>query len=129
MGSSPHITPSSQCDLSYTILDGEAARVQLKEMDRVKNKKLLTYIIDGQEDFIKQSLYGSIVSEGNKYPVLLSLDDITGYQGSANTIFATALKALGCMELQYHCCHNGQPNCHAGISVQNEWKVSQGVGK
>ena len=47
MGSSPHITPPSQCDLSYTILDGEAARVQLKEMDRVKNKKLLTYIIDG----------------------------------------------------------------------------------
>ena len=39
--------PPSQYDLSYTILDGEAARVQLKEMDRVKNKKLLTYIIDG----------------------------------------------------------------------------------
>ena len=46
MGSSPHIHPS-QYDLSYTILDGGAARVQLKEMDRVKNKKLLTYIIDG----------------------------------------------------------------------------------
>ena len=45
-------------------------------------------------------MYGSIVSERNKYPVLLSLDDITGYQGSADTIFATALKALGCMELQ-----------------------------
>ena len=45
-------------------------------------------------------MYGSIVSEGSKYPVLLSLDDITGYQGSADTIFATALKALGCMELQ-----------------------------
>lgn len=32
--------------------------------------------------------------------MLLSLDHITGYQGSADTIFATALKALRCMEFQ-----------------------------
>ena len=32
--------------------------------------------------------------------MLLSLDHITGYQGSVDTIFATALKALCCMEFQ-----------------------------
>ena len=46
-GAQPSYTPPSQYVLSYTILDGEAARVQLKEMDRVENKKLLTHIIDG----------------------------------------------------------------------------------
>jgi len=60
-------------------MDGEAARVQIEEVERVKGRKRLTLLIDGWEDRLKQSLYRTVTSEVNQYPVMLSLWDLTGH--------------------------------------------------
>jgi hypothetical protein len=50
--------------------------------------------IDGWEDRLKRSLYGSVISEVNPYPVVLSLEDMSGQRGSADKIFEASQKAL-----------------------------------
>jgi len=80
-------------------MDGEAARVQMEEIGRLKPRKRLTLLIDGWEDKLRRSLYGSVASEVNQYPVVLSVEDVTGYRGSADRILETSQKALKTMEL------------------------------
>jgi hypothetical protein len=80
-------------------MDGEAARVQIEEVERVKQRKRLTLLIDGWEDKLKRSLYGTVASEVNQYPVVLALEDMTGYRGSAEKILETSQKAMDGMEL------------------------------
>lgn len=80
-------------------MDGEAARVQIEETDRVKKRKRLTLLIDGWEDRLKRSLYATVASEVNQYPVVLSLEDMTGHRGSADKILETSQKALDTMEI------------------------------
>jgi hypothetical protein len=44
---------SSRYVLSHSILDSEAAQVQLEEMAYMKDQKRLTLLIDGWEDILK----------------------------------------------------------------------------
>ena len=80
-------------------MDGEAARVQIEEVERVKQRKRLTLLIDSWEDKLKRSLYGTVASEVNQYPVVLGLEDMTGYRGSAEKILETSQRAMDSMEL------------------------------
>lgn len=72
--------------LMKTILPAEAARVQLVEQERLKGRNMLTLMTDGRDDQKHHSLYGTMVAERTKYPIISSLDDITGQRGSAETI-------------------------------------------
>ena len=82
----PSYLAPSRYVLSHTIMDGEAARVQIEEVDRIKQRKRLMLLIDGWEDKLKRSLYGIVASEVNQYPVVLSLQDLTGHRGSAEKL-------------------------------------------
>ena len=46
----PSYTAPSRYVLSHTIMDGEAARVQIEEVEWVKQRKRLTLLIDGWEE-------------------------------------------------------------------------------
>ena len=81
-------------------MDSEAARVQLEDIGRVKQRKRLTLLIDGWEDRLKRNLYGCVASEVNQYPIVLSLTDLTGHRGSADALYETSCKALRSMEIE-----------------------------
>ena len=95
----PSYSAPSRYVLSHTIMNGEAARVQIEEMDRLKPRKRLTLLIDGWEDKLKRSLYGTVASEVNQYPVVLGLEDMTGHRGSAEKVLEVSRKAMNGMGL------------------------------
>lgn len=55
--------------------------------------------MDGWDDQLRRSLYGSVAAEINQHPLVLSLDDLTGHRGSADKILKTSKNALQKMEL------------------------------
>ena len=81
-------------------MDREAARVQLEELEWLKNRTKLTMLFDRWDDRIGCSLYGTVASEVNQYPIVLSLDDMTGHRGSAEKMLETSQKALKNMGME-----------------------------
>ena len=86
--------------LTHSIKDAELCRVQIEEMAHLKERRRITFLIDGWEDKLKRSLYGSLAAKVNKYPVVLSLEDMTGCQGSATGLMEAAEQALKTMEVE-----------------------------
>lgn len=80
--------------LSHTILHSELARVHIEEVDWLKKWNKLTLLIDGWEDKMKWSLYGTVALEVGQYPVVLSLEDMTGHRGSADRIVEVSQNAM-----------------------------------
>jgi hypothetical protein len=66
-------------------------------MAYMKNWKRLTLLIDGWEDILKRSLYGSATAQIGQYPSVLSLTDMTGEHASAEGIFSAVKGALATM--------------------------------
>lgn len=96
----PSYNVPSRYVLTHSIMDAELCRVQIEEIARLKERKRLTFLIDGWEDKLKRSLYGSLAAEVNKYPVVLNLGDMTGCRGSATGLMETAERALKTMEVE-----------------------------
>jgi len=90
----PLYTSPSRYVISHSIMDSEAARVRLEELEHVKKSKKLTYLIDGWEDLLKRSIYGSVAAEVGKYPTVLPLEDMTGNRATAEGIMGAAEKAM-----------------------------------
>ncbi|KAF8517692.1 hypothetical protein BU17DRAFT_30782, partial [Hysterangium stoloniferum] len=78
----------------------EAARVELEEIEYMRNRKMLTLLIDGWEDILKQSLYGCVGAKVGQYPSVLSLTNMTGTWGTADNIMAAAQGAMKTMQLE-----------------------------
>ncbi|KAF8225744.1 hypothetical protein L208DRAFT_1408030 [Tricholoma matsutake] len=75
--------------LSHSIMDAEAASSNLSEASSYcsvatdstavsYDRKRLTLLIDGWEDILRPSLYGSVAVEVGQYLSVLSLTDMTG---------------------------------------------------
>lgn len=75
-------------------MDSEAASIRLAQLARIEKRELFTYIVDGWEDLLKRSLYGSLLAEVGEYPIVLALDNLTGIRGDAEGIFQSVLKSL-----------------------------------
>jgi len=80
-------------------MDAEAARVQKEDIDTLKSQKLSTLLIDGWEDKLRRSLYGTVVANIAQHPTILGLNDLTGYRGSADKLLEVAKEAINNMEL------------------------------
>ncbi|GLB43923.1 hypothetical protein LshimejAT787_1501070 [Lyophyllum shimeji] len=93
-----YVTPSRYVIL-HSIMDSEAARVRLEELERIQKRSKLTYLIDGWEDLLKRSLYGSVAAEVGQYPTVLSLEDMTGNRATAEGIMDATEKAMREMDL------------------------------
>ena len=95
----PSYTTPSRYVLSHNLLDSECVRVQQEDIDWLKDHTKLTLLLDGWEDCLKRSLYGSVAVEVNHHPVVLALEDMTGNRGSADNLLAVMQKAMNKMEI------------------------------
>lgn len=73
--------------------------MQLEEITCLKQRRRLTLLIDGWEDLLKRSLYSILAAEVSQYPIVLSLQDMTGRRGSANALLDVMQQALEAMEV------------------------------
>ncbi|KAJ6540757.1 ribonuclease H-like domain-containing protein [Mycena capillaripes] len=76
---------------------GQAADVFLREVDRLQNSKLLTLLEDGWEDMLKRSIYGVVAAGIDSFPIIMSLDDLTGERGNAAKCLDIAVNSLQLM--------------------------------
>ncbi|KAG1735804.1 hypothetical protein EDB19DRAFT_1830154 [Suillus lakei] len=74
------------------LLDSEAARVKLEEVDRPKGRRLLTLLLNGWEDMLRRSLYGSLAAEVKQHPIILALEDMMG----VHSVESFKLNSIGC---------------------------------
>ncbi|KAI0082441.1 hypothetical protein K474DRAFT_1694307 [Panus rudis PR-1116 ss-1] len=86
--------PPSRFILSTTVMDTEYARVEILELARLNKRQLMTFLIDGWEDALRRSLYGSVAAGIGEFPQMLDLADMTGKRGTADNLFDVALQAL-----------------------------------
>lgn len=69
--------------LSRSLLDSEAARVQLEDEASLQGRQNLTLLCDGWDDAAGRSIYATLAVEVQRPPILLGLTDMTGQR--ANT--------------------------------------------
>jgi hypothetical protein len=65
----------------------------------LKARKHLTLLFDGWEDRLQHSLYGTVAAEHGEPPSILSLDELTGSQGTAEKYHETKKAAIKKMDL------------------------------
>ncbi|KAG1807686.1 uncharacterized protein BJ212DRAFT_1303393 [Suillus subaureus] len=95
----PSYTTPTRYVLSHSLLNSEAARVKLEEVDRLKGRRLLTLLLDGWEDKLRRSLYGSLAAEVKQHPIILALEDMMGVRGTVDNLMAMLEKAMKAMEI------------------------------
>ncbi|KAF7372617.1 DUF659 domain-containing protein [Mycena venus] len=83
--------------LTKDLLDSEAADVFIRESERLKSSKLLTLLEDGWEDRLKRSIYGVLAAAIDTFPIVMSLDDLTGQRGNAVKCLEIAVNSLELM--------------------------------
>ncbi|THG97345.1 hypothetical protein EW145_g7636 [Phellinidium pouzarii] len=96
----PMYKPPSRYVLSHTILDAEATRVHLLEMEQLQEWKFLTMMADGWEDAAGRSIYGVVAAEVKKDPVVLGLSDLTGQQATAGAVVTVCNENMAKMDLK-----------------------------
>ncbi|KAJ7208281.1 ribonuclease H-like domain-containing protein [Mycena pura] len=81
--------------MSTTFLDSEHSRVHLELVGRLKElKRSATFIIDGWDDDLHRSLYGSAAGRVGEPSIVLGLQDLTGERGNALKIQQAADTAM-----------------------------------
>ena len=80
-------------------MDAEATRAQVEDTTQLKACKRLTLLFGGWEDKLRCSLYGTVAAELGEPPCVLSLDELTGSQGTAEKYLETMKGALKKMDL------------------------------
>ena len=86
--------------LSHTVLDAEYARIQLDDIESLKSRRLLTFLIDGWEDVQRRSLYGSVAAEVGKPSIMMGLENLTGQRATADRLVDVTKNALAQLEVE-----------------------------
>lgn len=101
----PSFHVASRNTMSTLMLDSEHSRVHLELVDVLQSmKRSGTYIIDGWEDELRRSLYGSAAGRVGQPTVIMGLQDLTGHRGSAAKILEASGKAMTEMGIQDASC-------------------------
>ena len=61
--------PPRHFKLSTYVLDGEAARVHLEQMESISERKELTMLCDDWEDAAGRSIYATVTAEVGQCPI------------------------------------------------------------
>ena len=59
-------------------LIAEEQRAVEEDIKALKERNNLTYLLDGWEDAMRRSIYGSLLAEVGEHPVVLGLHELTG---------------------------------------------------
>ena len=101
----PSFHVASRNVMSTIFLDSEASRVHLDVVNTLQMmKRSGTFIIDGREDDLRRSLYGSAVARVGEPTLVLGLEDLTGHRGSALKILEAADTAMEEMGIEKASC-------------------------
>lgn len=68
-------------------------------MERLRTMKTKTILIDGWEDMLRRSLYGTASATLDDLPVILGLEDMSGFRGSATKVMEVIERALKNMDV------------------------------
>ena len=97
----PMYKPPSRYVLSNKVLGSEAARIQLAEIDSLKNQKSMTLLVDGWEDAAGRSIYGVVAAEVKKAPIILGLSELTGKRATADAVVNVCEENLAKMNINF----------------------------
>lgn len=66
----------------------------LEDLERLKGRQNMTYLLDGWDDVMRRSVYGSILAEVAVHPVVLGLQEMTGRRATAENLVEVSDGAL-----------------------------------
>jgi hypothetical protein len=75
-------------------LPAEEQRAIEEDIRHLKTRKNLTYLLDGWEDAMRRSVYGSLLAEVGEHPIILGLHELTGRQATADNLIEISVQAL-----------------------------------
>ncbi|THU81496.1 hypothetical protein K435DRAFT_873280 [Dendrothele bispora CBS 962.96] len=111
----PSYTPPTEFVLRTRILDAEAASVKIEEMRELQGRCNMTLLIDGWEDLLRRSIYGTVAAQ-----------DLTGKHGSADSVLETAVDAMDRMGVgegkNFICATTDNPNTMISFRKKYEQK-------
>ncbi|KAJ7211665.1 ribonuclease H-like domain-containing protein [Mycena pura] len=94
--------------MSTQFLDSEHSRVHLELVEQLQGMtRSATMIIDGWEDQLKRSLYGTAAGRVGEPTIVMGLQDVTGRRGNAVAIMDTAEDAMKEMLIESAACFLG----------------------
>jgi hypothetical protein len=65
-----------------------------EDIERLKGRNNLSYLLDGWDDVLWRSIYGSILAEVAVHPIVLGLQEMTGKCTMAENLIEVSNKAL-----------------------------------
>ena len=68
--------------------------MNLEDLERIQAWRQLTLLFDGWEDILRWNLYGTVGAGIRKFPIVLSLDNMTGRWGTAQGYLETIKGAM-----------------------------------
>jgi len=81
-------------------LPAEEAHAFEEDIKRLKGRNNLTYLMDGWEDLQRRSVYGSMLAEVSKFPVILGLEELTGVRATADHLVEVSNRAMAKKSVQ-----------------------------
>jgi hypothetical protein len=75
-------------------LPTEEAQVFNEDIKHLEGRNNLTYLMDGWEDIQRCSMYGCMVTEVSKFPIILGLEELTGVHATADHLIDVSNHAL-----------------------------------
>ncbi|KAF7296811.1 DUF659 domain-containing protein [Mycena indigotica] len=91
----PSYKVPSRTTMSTLLLDAEYSDTHLEMVKELMDwKRSGTLLIDGWEDGLRRSLYGTAVARVGEPTIVMGLHDLTGCRGSAEKIFDAAEKSM-----------------------------------
>lgn len=97
------LRPTYEVPSAYTcaqkLLPAEDLRVAAFEMKRLSLMRCITLLVDGWDDTIRRSLYGTLACEREETPVMLGLEDMTGQRGSSEAVLKVVENAMTSMDV------------------------------
>jgi len=67
-------------------LPAEEQHAILEDLERLKGRNNMTFLLDGWDDAMWRSIYGSILAEVAVHPIVLGLQEMTGRRATAENL-------------------------------------------
>nr|GAT52819.1 predicted protein [Mycena chlorophos] len=97
----PSFKISSRTTMSTLLLDAEHSRVHLDAVKTLTSwGRSGTLLIDGWDDELHRSLYGTTAGKVGEPTVVMGLQDLTGHRGSSKSIFEAAKTSASTMGMR-----------------------------
>ena len=75
-------------------LPAEEQRAVEEDIKALSERNNLTYLLDGWEDAMRRSVYGSLLAEVGQHPFVLGLHELTGVRATADNLVGISDEAL-----------------------------------